>query len=297
MEHRTFAFTDKIYKLLLPNPLSEEEGAQLIRNKIEEGKPCMISRFGSTELQTLSYIRLYPLLIPLKKRTYYNIQYMSGFFPISFKNLKRFYKIYKEDVKLLDILMSWRFEELFFLDWINKRLRIDKKTLDLFFNQKKSWTSALEGKRVLVVSPFSDTIISQYNTSRNHLFPGTNILPKFKSLSVVKAVQSIAGNAVGFDSWFHALNWMKDEMDKVDYDVAILGCGAYGMPLAAHAKRNGKVAIHMGGATQFLFGIKGVRFEENPSYNKVINEYFIYPKDEDRPKNASVVEGGCYWSK
>lgn len=34
-------------------------------------------------------------------------------------------------------------------------------------------------------------------------------------------------------------------MDAYDYDVAIIGCGAYGMHLAAHAKRKGKIAIHL----------------------------------------------------
>lgn len=49
---------------------------------------------------------------------------------------------------------------------------------------------------------------------------------------------------------------MKDEIDKQDYDIALIGCGAYGFPLAAHIKRSGKKAIHLGGALQLLFGIK-----------------------------------------
>lgn len=46
-------------------------------------------------------------------------------------------------------------------------------------------------------------------------------------------------------------------MDKIDYDICLIGCGAYGFPLAAHAKRKGKKAVHLGGALQLLFGIKG----------------------------------------
>lgn len=49
---------------------------------------------------------------------------------------------------------------------------------------------------------------------------------------------------------------MKDEIDKRDYDIALIGCGAYGFPLAAHIKRSGKKAVHLGGALQLLFGIK-----------------------------------------
>ena len=51
---------------------------------------------------------------------------------------------------------------------------------------------------------------------------------------------------------------MKSQMDQTDYDIALIGCGAYGFPLAAHAKRMGKQAIHMGGSLQLLFGIRGV---------------------------------------
>jgi hypothetical protein len=26
-----------------------------------------------------------------------------------------------------------------------------------------------------------------------------------------------------------------------------------------------------------------------------MNEYWIYPADEDKPKNANIVEDACYW--
>ena len=110
-----------------------------------------------------------------------------------------------------------------------------------------------------------------------------------------RAVQSIAGNPVGFDSWFDALDWMKQEISKKDFDIALLGCGAYAFPLAAHIKRKGKKAIHMGGILQFLFGIKGKRYIEIPETAKYINEFFVSPSDTDRPKLAEKVEGGCYW--
>ena len=90
---------------------------------------------------------------------------------------------------------------------------------------------------------------------------------------------------------------MKKQIDKVDFDIAIIGCGAYGMPLAAKLKGAGKQAIHLGGATQLLFGIKGRRWEENyPSkIATFFNEHWVYPNKEETPQNAKVVERGCYW--
>ena len=87
--------------------------------------------------------------------------------------------------------------------------------------------------------------------------------------------------------------------NKIDFDIAIIGCGAYGFPLAAKLKQAGKQAVHLGGATQLMFGIKGKRWEED--YNgyeyirKWFNDAWVYPSEQDKPQNADTVEGGCYW--
>lgn len=278
----------------MPPPKGVEEDTRLVMELLSADKPCMISRFGSTELQTLSYVKYWPFSLPLKIRTYYNIQYASGFFPVTHHNLNKFYDLYKEDVKHLDLLISWRIEEFLFKGWIKGREFVRKTTVDNFFQHECPWTSVLENKKILVVHPFAETILSQY-AKRESLFENQKVLPKFAHLEVVKAVQSVAGNSVGFDTWFEALDWMKSEIDKKDYEIALLGCGAYGMPLAAHIKRQGKKAVHMGGVLQFLFGIKGKRYVESPEYSKYINEYFVSPSDADKPKLANKVEGGCYW--
>ena len=295
MKYRTFAFTDTIYNLLSPKAKGVEKDTEAIIAMLEDDNPCVISRFGSTELQTLSYIRFFPLSYILKKRTYYNIQYASGFFPVTHENLNKFYLQYMEDAKQIDMLVSWRIEELWFGDWIGNKKQIKKTTLDCFYEHEHPWTNALKGKKILVVHPFAETIKRQYENHRLSLFVNPEVLPEFASLQTVKAVQSIAGNPVGFDSWFEALDWMKAEIDKKDFDIALLGCGAYALPLAAHVKRIGRKAVHMGGVLQFLFGITGKRYDENDKYKPYINEYFVYPEAADRPKNASAVEGGCYW--
>lgn len=295
MKYRTFSFLDKIYERLAPPAKGVDADTQTIIKLLESEEPCMISRFGSTELQTLCYIKFYPFSRPLKKRTFYNIQYASGFFPVTHENLKKFYSIYKEDVKELDLLVSWRIEELLFKGWLRKKDYIRKTTLDNFYMHEHPWTYVLKGKKILVVHPFAETIENQYRNNKEKLFKNKEILPDFSSLETVKAVQSVAGNVVGFESWFDALEWMKMQIDSKDYEIALLGCGAYAMPLAAHIKRNGKKAIHMGGILQFLFGIKGKRYIENPETAIYINDYFVAPSAADRPKLADKVEGGCYW--
>lgn len=295
MKYRTFSFTDKIYEVLAPKAEGLEADTAHIVNLLKSEKPCMISRFGSTELQTLWYLRFFPLSLLLKSRTYYNIQNASGFFPVTHQNLNRFYQEYKADIKEMDMLVSWRIEELFFCDWIRSKQMIRKASIDTFYAQNNPWTVALEKQRVLVIHPFAETIEQQYFSCREKLFDNSQVLPVFSSLQTVKAVQSIASEKVKYADWFEALDDMKNDIEKKDFDIALIGCGAYGLPLAAHVKRMGKKAVHMGGILQFLFGIKGKRYLDNPETAQYINDFFVSPSEAERPKLANKVEGGCYW--
>lgn len=72
------------------------------------------------------------------------------------------------------------------------------------------------------------------------------------------------------------------ESDKKDFEIAILGCGAYGFPLAAYIKSIGKKAVHVGGTAQLIYGIKGKRWEKRD----FINDAWVSPRPE---------ESGCYW--
>lgn len=88
---------------------------------------------------------------------------------------------------------------------------------------------------------------------------------------------------------------MKSAMEAVDLDVCIIGAGAYGLPLAAHAKKVGRIAIHLGGATQVLFGIRGRRWDDNKIISKSYNEHWTHPKPGETPRHHKKVEGGVHW--
>lgn len=226
----------------------------------------------------------------------------AGFFSNTIENRIKFCKMMLDDMTLVDVLGSWRKQEFFVKD----RLKNSKKTALAFlepFWADEPWSESLRGKKVLVVHPFAKLIEEQYK-KREFLFKDSRILPKFE-LQTIKAVQTIGGENAGFGTWFDALDYMKAEMDKYDYDIALIGCGAYGFPLAAHAKCNGKIGIHLGGSLQLLFGIKGKRWE-NPNlasatlggkgkYLNLFNDAWVYPDKTLRPKAFKNVEDGCYW--
>lgn len=279
---------DKIYAMLLSDD------------------PCMIARFGSVELQAVvDYLnpptisnawRFVKGQIPAwgyAPSTMRTMRINAGFFPSNPQMLNRFGDLMMQSMKEVNILGAWRREEAAVLSYMPQAERVPLYTLEPYYFDNP-WTPALKGKRVLVIHPFENTIRKQH-MQYDKLFSDKRLTPHYELLTI-KAVQSIAGNEPDeFDNWFEALEWMKSEIDKQDFDIAIIGCGAYGFPLAAYVKSIGKKAIHLGGAVANMFGINSTAVLRNKKISPIVNEYWVYPSEEETPKNIHLVENGRYW--
>lgn len=285
---------------------NKEYSNQLIYNLLINEEPCMIGRIGSTEMLcilnylgiqqnkgVLRYIQGKAFPSWWEKSTLNQMQNWSGFFPNTGDNAAQFSKMMLEDMEQVDLLGSWLNHERYVLDYLKNAKQVVLEDLEPFFCNKP-WTKALEGKKVLVIHPFVEAIELQYE--KRELLFDNGLLPDFE-LKTIKAVQSLGGENMEYNSWFEAFEGMKKQIDETDFDIAILGCGAYGFPLAAHIKRIGKKAVHLGGVTQLLFGIKGSRWEQHIvwPYMNLFNEHWVRPGDNLKPKNADQVEGACYW--
>lgn len=305
-------------KVFRPKPVvfnwekDNDKVSDLIYKLLLNDEPCMVARFGSVELNALSnYMAIKEMRGNILKyiqgkqpQWWWNQKGLSqmknnaGFFPANTGMIEKFYQLMINDIPNVDILGSWRPEEVYFKKFLENAIKVYLLCLEPYWS-KNPWSRALEGKHVLVVHPFAEDIINQYKNHREQLFEDKRVLPKFASLRVVKAVQSIGGESNGFQDWFEALDWMKTEMDKASYDVALIGCGAYGFPLAAHAKRTGHKAVHLGGALQLLFGIRGKRWDSNYNtiynYSSLFNNYWTHPQEHTKPLGFNKVEDGCYW--
>lgn len=231
-------------------------------------------------------------------RPFLELQKNAGFFAkggVTLELVDRFAEMYLHYIPVMDVCGRFEHYEQY-LPFSPSCKMVQLESLYPFFSDRP-WTKTLEGKNVLVVHPFKHTIEKQY-AKRKSLFANNDILPDF-NLKVIKAVQSIAGESTPYNDWFEALDSMKTAIAGTDFDVAILGCGAYGLPLAGFIKEElGKKAIHMGGGTQLMFGIKGRRWTvdyKNSCYRDLYNEHWVSPEAEERPTKASQVEGGCYW--
>lgn len=303
----------------LPSENNADVAAAYISELLTGDNPCMIARLGSTELAAM--VNYKGVIMPQKSIFGYitgrqpewwwsdwvanQMRDWSGFFPSTPEYLRKFGDRMMQDLAQLDLLGSWVPQEAWFAEELSSVKRVHLRLLEPFW-AKTPWSQCLAEKRIVVIHPFADVIESQYKNNREKLFVNPHILPQFASLRIIKAVQSLGGQSHGFADWFEALDWMAAELDKDDYDIALIGCGAYGFPLAAHVKRSGKKAVHMGGALQLLFGIRGARWEDpeygvkewnipSGSYCNLMNEYWVRPGATGRAKNANQIEGGCYW--
>ena len=288
----------KYHDIIGRHILADNATNELIYKMVIESKPCIISRFGSSELATVIYYRHSRLEDPLQNKWNAHHEHIlcdvSGFFPFTDAAMDRFSEYYLSFMQNIDVLGVWHVGEEHVSDLFNKNIQLVNLPAIEPYYFDEPWSRALSGKKVLVVHPFADSIQRQYE-KRELLFPGRDVLPDF-NLQIIPAVQTLVDNTGGFNDWFEALDHMCNEIARADFDVAIIGAGAYGMPLANFVKKTmGKVAIHMGGATQILFGIKGKRWEENQKIKSLFNLNWINPSAAEKPAGAEKVEGGSYW--
>lgn len=278
--------------------LHSDETNTFIKTAINKGEPFIATRLGASELKTMNNYIVNNLsnYDGFNQEIIYELFTHSGVFPNQPKIVGDFCEVYLNSIRNADLIGVWDNRgEGFLINMLAPFAKLCRLgSLEPFFSNDP-WSQYLEGKKVLVIHPFEKTIQSQYQ-NRNNIFKNENLLPEFE-LKTLKAVQSLSGADENFKDWFEAFNFMKGEIAKRDFDVAIIGAGSYGLPLAAFVKEKGKVAIHLGGASQLLFGIKGKRWVEREIFLGLMNESWVFPMAEEKPEFGGRVDGtGPYWS-
>jgi hypothetical protein len=289
--------------------LTRQQASDAIRRRLEQGSPTLVARLGSVELDVLlTYLAVHGTgSVVAKSRAFVRgsagrfwwdgsliaaLAINAGFFPRDVAYVERFALRMLEDLWQVDILGSWLRGERLVASYLNDPIRVRLHDLEPYYHENP-WTAALTGKTVLVVHPYAESIERQY-AHRERLFANAAVLPSFE-LKTIKAVQSVAETDTACRTWFDAYDHMCEQIAETDFDVVLVGCGAYGLPLAAHAKRLGKQAVHLGGALQILFGIKGRRWDQPGFVSTLYNEHWTRPLASERPRSYEAVEDGAYW--
>ena len=284
--------------------ITVEEYNKLLSDAINSQTPFMVSRFGSAEINWyLNYkllstnwlrrVRAYVTLeidVYGKEKTVINDM---TFLPTELDATKSYIKEVEESIPQIDVLGTWmRQEQSPVIKFKKDSKFIYLGHLEPYYSEIP-WTKALEGKKVLVIHPMKASIESQYRR-REMIFSNPEILPEFK----LEVLQAPYFDDPRFGSWEKIMAFYKHEVSKYDFDVALLGCGSWGMPLAAYIKKMGKVAVHLGGSTQLLFGIIGTRWETQwPEFRALdlVNDKWVRPLKEETPNWAKGFDKNSYW--
>jgi len=156
------------------------------------------------------------------------------------------------------------------------------------------WTHSLEGKRILIISSFEDSIKEKIGI-RKEIY-GIDLFPNCEILTIKPPQTQGSENSEEFDI---ELNNFCARLDliKDNYDIALVSCGGYGNLVCNYIYKSGKSAIYIGGVLQMYFGILGGRWlRERPDIIRLyLNKYWTKPKTIERPQNYQNVEASAYW--
>jgi len=278
------------YPAVFGGVLGDQEASLWITEALRSHRPVLVGRLGSVEARLLGEARFGRFSRVTCREAHRN----AGIFPADPEELEAVAVRLGSSLEAVDLLALWDspYQARLTAQLAPMPERCSLAALEPWW-QPNPWSAALAGQRVLVVHPFAQSIQSQWQR-RERLFPGTPVLPEFE-LQVLQPPLTLAGATAGFVSWSAALDDLIARTRELRFDVALLGCGAYGLPLAAAIKGMGRPVLQLGGALQLLFGIRGRRWEAMPPFAALMNEHWVRPLPEETPVAADKVDGGCYW--
>lgn len=292
-------------------PLNLTDSNHEIIKLIENKKPFSIVRLGIGNETFLTYEYLLTNTINenrlhAKYKSLYNAGIYSKTKDIS--KILLYLQSYNNAIKNSDLLASFlkNSEKMTYIQnfFSNKYHlpQIYSRALEPFYQiQEKTtpWSHYLLGKKVLVINPFVKSFEKQVS---NHfqIFKDQNkkLFLDGQEFIFYKSFQTIAGNHIHED-WVETFTIMCNDIEQLEFDIALLGCGGYGLPLCDFIKTKlNKSAIYVGGGLQLLFGVMGKRWENNNMWQDIIktnDTKFIKPSEDEICDNLTTIEGGCYW--
>lgn len=285
---------DHAIKIRFVEP-SDEQFNQLLAEKLDSGEAFCLLRPGNGEYSFVQQYDEYKLFKSKRYRKQKAYEMLDNNEEMSRKWCEQF----QRDMKDADI---WAYfgkyavsEEYLTRVYLSKDAKqVLLRQLESHFTASISWIQHLAGKKVLIINPFVDQIQEQYE--RKELVWGEKqVLPEMDMRYLKSVWYMNKDDNDGFATWFDALEYMIKQVEQIDFDVALIGCGPFSTFLATHIKRMGKVGIQYGGALQMLFGVRGSRWDENESYKQYYNEYWVRASKNNAPKSTKNLDDGCYW--
>ena len=293
-----------------------------ILNKLHSKERFIIPRISGIENNISVFVEKIFSLTPISLSSS-SIQYLKNILPImksnagiqitSLQSAYKYSQLYMNAFEDCDLFCGWEIQG----DCINhiaesheyilqkyltfkrekKKQMIWAFALDIFhYIHSNPWTTALCGKRILIISSFVDSM-KENILHRSKLYDDVDLFPECSFLFIRPPITNAGEISQEFDieleEFYQKLDVLKD-----DYDVALLACGGYANPICSYIYRNHKKsAIYVGGVLQMYFGILGNRWiTERPDIlHLYCNDFWKRPKLTERPRQYEKIENGCYW--
>jgi len=296
-----------------------------IKQSLDTNQPIVIGKIGTNELLL---IYCYHLISQGRISGGYppdvlrEIEYGAGLYPIDKSTIEKFISVYLESLRSIDIFASWNdrfidFEHALYSSYISKPVGksldgiVELTALESFYTSREHWwQTLLAGRRVLVISPFVESIKKQLAPGkRERVWRGRwsgfwpeDIEFKFvrfehpwSLLSKEEQMRPALGTAKCFSD---KLKRFEKEIDMAgDFDIALIGAGCYSLPLCAYIKNTKRqIAFHLGGGLQMMFGVYGARWDiSSGCFKEYVNDEWIRPSGNEIPGGFKMQEGGAYF--
>jgi len=273
------------------------DGNNVISHFLKHNLPFCAGKIGVTELNLLYCHHNIVNASRFLPHLQHEVEDIAGLFPYNKETTTAFAEDMLSRLVTLDLIPKWNkvnpiFEKHILDNYCKNVYITELQHLEPYFFDKP-WTNQLEGKTVLVISPFTESIERNYK-NLDKIWNG-KIKPNFKltTLKYPFALKISPNDKFKYSDevYKHYLKALQQEK----FDVCITGTGYTSLLLAAEAKKMGKAGIHLGGSTQILFGIKGQRWREIKEFQPFFNEHWTDPLDSEKPEKRNLVEEACYW--
>lgn len=293
--------------MLTTSVLGIRESNNILAKYVESDVPFLIGRLSDIETKVALYTTLGKQIPDFQYKVLSN---NAGIYANDREIINDYCVQYMKAVlKCTDLACFtslYNMEQNIVLSLLKKQIGLHSRSLEPYYLihsglSDRPWTHSLIGKRVLIVHPFVETFKKQL-TAGYSFFGDSTLSPIFidgQIFTFYKAYNTQAGNNP-HSSWKETFEIMcKDILKMKDqFDIALLGCGGYGMPLAGYIHGLGKSAIYIGGGLQLLFGVTGRRWDKHEIISKLVGmdgSTWVRPSGDEVIDGSNTIEGGCYW--
>lgn len=282
-----------------------------VRAAIVLGRGYAVGKIGHSEKTWLYY----PLMLdrevaPAARVAFetamgYHALRHSGLFPSDPAFLRRYAEFYGPTLQSLDcvglfrqhaemqaeILTAYRVTSLLVP---YKDHEPDRSSPD---DPNNCYLPALRDRKLLLVSPFARLLQARANEETfEAVWRKTG--KRWFAPARVEAVEFPYGFSPDtqrrYGTVLSLLEEIQDRIAACDFDVALIGAGGLGIPLASFVKGLGKVGISLGGHIQVVFGVLGARWREKADWNeRYFNPDWIDMPPQYRPLPGESAED--YW--